>query len=193
MDWRSYELVFSPCQRRGHPHPRSRHILFDFALSGLSMVCDDRHTERGRVRRGADGLVVRLRDIAQITKNPEKPLHELLIAIAGPLVNVVIAVLLLAGLGFTVTPRLLTGDDGRSGRPSGDMWEVGLWEDGQTVVGNELFYNYQAYNQAIVVPETIDAIRPLTGIEKDGMASIAKTDAALGLVREFLTPKPPLA
>jgi glyceraldehyde-3-phosphate dehydrogenase (NAD(P)) len=73
------------------------------------------------------------------------------------------------------------------GRPRGDMWEVGLWEDGLTVTGNELFYNYQVYNQAIVVPETIDAIRALTGIEKDGAASIAKTDKALGLVREFVT------
>ncbi len=79
------------------------------------------------------------------------------------------------------------------GRPRGDMWEVGLWEDGLTVVGNELFYNYQVYNQAIVVPETIDAIRALTGIEKNGAASIAKTDAALGLVREFLTRKSALA
>ncbi|MFH1908156.1 MAG: type II glyceraldehyde-3-phosphate dehydrogenase, partial [Chloroflexota bacterium] len=79
------------------------------------------------------------------------------------------------------------------GRPRGDMWEVGLWEDGLTVAGSELFYNYQVYNQAIVVPETIDAIRALTGIEKDGAASIAKTDAALGLVREFLARKPALA
>jgi glyceraldehyde-3-phosphate dehydrogenase (NAD(P)) len=79
------------------------------------------------------------------------------------------------------------------GRPRGDMWEVGLWEDGLTVVGNELFYNYQVYNQAIVVPETIDAIRALTGVEKNGAASIAKTDAALGLVREFLTREPALA
>lgn len=73
------------------------------------------------------------------------------------------------------------------GRPRGDMWEVGLWEDGLTVVGNELFYNYQVYNQAIVVPETVDAIRALTGIEKDGLTSIAKTDKALGVTREFLT------
>lgn len=72
------------------------------------------------------------------------------------------------------------------GRPRGDMWEVGLWEDILTVNGDELFYNYQVYNQAIVVPETIDAIRALTGIEKDGAASIAKTDKALGLVRDFV-------
>jgi glyceraldehyde-3-phosphate dehydrogenase (NAD(P)) len=72
------------------------------------------------------------------------------------------------------------------GRPRGDMWEVGLWEDSLTVVGDEAFYNYQVYNQAIVVPETIDAIRALTGIEPDGRRSMAKTDAALGLVREFV-------
>lgn len=72
------------------------------------------------------------------------------------------------------------------GRPRGDMWEVGLWEDSLKVIGDELFYNYQVYNQAIVVPETIDAIRALTGIEPDALASIAKTDKALGLVREFV-------
>ncbi len=72
------------------------------------------------------------------------------------------------------------------GRPRGDMWEVGLWEDSLTVKGNELFYNYQVYNQAIVVPETIDAIRALTGIEQEGRKSIAKTDQALGIVQEFV-------
>ncbi|MFN8445001.1 MAG: type II glyceraldehyde-3-phosphate dehydrogenase [Caldilineaceae bacterium] len=78
------------------------------------------------------------------------------------------------------------------GRPRGDMWEVGLWADGVTVVGNELFYNYQVYNQAIVVPETIDAIRALTAIEEDGATSIQKTDAALGLMREFVPVSSPV-
>lgn len=72
------------------------------------------------------------------------------------------------------------------GRPRGDMWEVGLWEDTLTVRGNEAFYNYQVYNQAIVVPETIDAIRALTSAEQDGATSIAKTDRAMGLMRDFL-------
>lgn len=78
------------------------------------------------------------------------------------------------------------------GRPRGDMWEVGLWEDSLTVKGAELFYNYQVYNQSIVVPETIDAIRALTGIEKDGLKSIAKTDKAMGVMREFLAHEPAL-
>ena len=34
---------------------------------------------------------------------------------------------------------------------------------------------------AIVIPETIDAIRALTGIVRDANESIAKTDAALGI------------
>ncbi|OGO42630.1 MAG: glyceraldehyde-3-phosphate dehydrogenase [Chloroflexi bacterium RBG_16_58_14] len=72
------------------------------------------------------------------------------------------------------------------GRPRGDMWEVGLWEDSLTVKGDELFYNYQVFNQAIVIPETIDAIRALTGIETDGMKSITKTDRALGIQQEFV-------
>jgi glyceraldehyde-3-phosphate dehydrogenase (NAD(P)) len=37
-----------------------------------------------------------------------------------------------------------------------------------------------------VVPETIDAIRALTGVEVDAERSIARTDAALGIVRAFL-------
>ena len=72
------------------------------------------------------------------------------------------------------------------GRPRGDMWEVGLWEDSLTVAGNELFYTYQVYNQAIVVPETIDAIRALTELERDGFESIATTDRALGIMRQFI-------
>ena len=36
-------------------------------------------------------------------------------------------------------------------------------------------------NQAIVTPETIDAIRALTGLEADAGASIARTNAALGI------------
>jgi len=67
------------------------------------------------------------------------------------------------------------------GRPWGDMYEVALWEDMLKVVGDELFYAYVVDNQAIVIPETIDAIRALTGIETDGKKSIAKTNKSLGI------------
>jgi len=67
------------------------------------------------------------------------------------------------------------------GRPWGDMYEVALWEDMLKVVGDELFYAYVVDNQAIVIPETIDAIRALTGIETDPNKSIEKTNESLGI------------
>jgi Zn-dependent protease len=54
--------------------------------------------------------------VARLEKNPEKPLHELLIALAGPLVNVAIAILLFfAGgvalnFGLVEAQSLLTAD-----------------------------------------------------------------------------------
>ena len=50
-----------------------------------------------------------------------------------------------------------------------------MWEDADA---DHAYYTSQVFNQVIVMPETIDAIRALTGI---------RTDAALGLglVRDF--------
>jgi len=45
-------------------------------------------------------------------------------------------------------------------RPFGDMYEVAIWEDMITVKGDELFYAYMVDNQAIVIPDTIDAMYP---------------------------------
>jgi glyceraldehyde-3-phosphate dehydrogenase (NAD(P)) len=72
------------------------------------------------------------------------------------------------------------------GRPRGDMWEVALWEDILTVDGREAYYTYQVYNEAIVVPESIDAIRALTGAARDGATSIHMTDEAMGMRKAFL-------
>lgn len=70
-------------------------------------------------------------------------------------------------------------------RPYGDMYEVALWQDMLKVEGDELFYAYVVDNQAIVIPETIDAIRALTGIEKSLQASVLKTNKSLGIKQQF--------
>lgn len=67
------------------------------------------------------------------------------------------------------------------GRPRADMYEVALWKDMLTVVNDELFLAYIVDNQAIVIPETIDAIRALTGSETDAGKSILKTNQSLGI------------
>lgn len=72
------------------------------------------------------------------------------------------------------------------GRPRGDMWEVALWEDVLTVNGEELYYTYQVFNEAIVIPENIDAIRALTCLVEKGQDSIRITDQSLGIKRDFL-------
>jgi glyceraldehyde-3-phosphate dehydrogenase (NAD(P)) len=67
------------------------------------------------------------------------------------------------------------------GRPHDNLYEVALWADMLRVQGDELFYAYMVDNQAIVIPETIDAIRALTRTIEDGKVSIAKTNTALGI------------
>lgn len=76
------------------------------------------------------------------------------------------------------------------GRPRGDMWEVALWEDVLTVNGTECYYTYQVDNQAIAIPENIDAIRALSGIVTNGQESIQMTDQALGIKRDFIGARP---
>ena len=70
-------------------------------------------------------------------------------------------------------------------RPYGDMYEVALWQDMLKVEGDELFYAYVVDNQAIVIPETIDAIRALTNLEKNAQNSIQKTNKSLGIKQKF--------
>ena len=67
------------------------------------------------------------------------------------------------------------------GRPHDNLYEVALWGDMLRVQGDELFYAYMVDNQAIVIPETIDAVRALSGTVKDASKSITRTNAALGI------------
>lgn len=67
------------------------------------------------------------------------------------------------------------------GRPRGDLYEVAIWEDMLTVQREEMFFAYMVDNQAIVIPETIDAIRALGGHEPDAAASIFQTDTSMGI------------
>ena len=71
-------------------------------------------------------------------------------------------------------------------RPRGDMWEVAVWEDALAADNGEVYLTYQVHNEAIVIPETVDCIRALTALEPSGAASIAKTDAALGITKTYL-------
>lgn len=74
------------------------------------------------------------------------------------------------------------------GRPRENLYEVALWTDMLTVHGDEAFYAYMVDNQAIVIPETIDAIRALMDAAS-ASESIARTNAALGIDPRLWTAK----
>ena len=67
------------------------------------------------------------------------------------------------------------------GRPRGDIYEVVVWDETTVVVGRELHLTYMVDNQAIVVPETVDAVRALSGRMEDAGRSMEATDEALGV------------
>jgi len=71
------------------------------------------------------------------------------------------------------------------GRPRTDMWEVAFWEDLLYVNGKDVAFYYQVHNEAIVIPENIDALRAISGIETDPHKSIQKTNRSLGIVNGF--------
>jgi glyceraldehyde-3-phosphate dehydrogenase (NAD(P)) len=72
------------------------------------------------------------------------------------------------------------------GRVRADMWEVAFWEDILDVTDGEANMVYQVHNESVVVPENVDAIRALTGLESEGRRSIAKTNEAMGIGNKFL-------
>src|SRR4030095_8574113 len=65
------------------------------------------------------------------------------------------------------------------GRPHDNLYEVALWSDMLRVRGDELFYAYMVDNQAIVIPETIDAVRALAGTGRAAHESIGRANPAL--------------
>ena len=89
------------------------------------------------------------------------------------------------GLGAMNTIKELMLD---LGRPHGNMYEVAIWENLIEVRNQEIFYAYMVDNQAIVIPETIDAIRALDGTIAHAQESIARTNNSLGITRNFIHP-----
>ncbi len=66
-------------------------------------------------------------------------------------------------------------------REGGDIYENVVWEDSIWVSGNEVMFAYAVHQEAIVIPENIDAIRALTGLFLEAGKSIKTTDKTLGI------------
>jgi Zn-dependent protease/predicted transcriptional regulator len=89
--------------------------LFGVVLMILLFTCVTLHELGHSIVAKLFGIPVReiilfpLGGVSNITKNPDKPLHDLLISIAGPLVNVLIALILAVVLGRVGVVSLLDG------------------------------------------------------------------------------------
>jgi len=68
-------------------------------------------------------------------------------------------------------------------RSRGDLYEIPVWEDGIMVLDGEIYLMWATPNESNVIPENIDAIRALTGLERDWAKSVDATDRSLGVVR----------
>ena len=67
-----------------------------------------------------------------------------------------------------------------SGRPRNDMWENNIFRDSISIDDGELYLFQAIHQESDVIPENVDAIRAMTGIEKDNLKSIEKTNKAMG-------------
>jgi glyceraldehyde-3-phosphate dehydrogenase (NAD(P)) len=89
--------------------------------------------------------------------------------------------------------RLISGKDGIKntgqvmelakdlGRPRGDLMDIAIWKDGIKMVGNTLYYYQAIHQESDVVPENVDCVRAMMKMEKNNLASIERTDRAIGL------------
>ena len=67
------------------------------------------------------------------------------------------------------------------GRPRNDIYEATVWKDSVTVVGSDAYMFLAVHQEAIVVPENIDAVRALAG-GYTREQSMKLTDESLGII-----------
>ncbi len=83
-----------------------------------------------------------------------------------------------SGDGFTSTAKII--EWARELRLRYDLFENIVWKDSIAIVGNELYFTQAIHQEAIVVPENIDAIRAMLEMaSKD--KSIKKTNESLDI------------
>ena len=89
--------------------------------------------------------------------------------------------------------RTVTIDEGFKGNASlfkyardlgnrrGDMYEIGLWEDSLVESGNDIMFAINIPQEAVTIPETLDAVRAATGLQKTREEGTAMTNKYLGI------------
>jgi glyceraldehyde-3-phosphate dehydrogenase (NAD(P)) len=67
------------------------------------------------------------------------------------------------------------------GNKRADMYEIGLFKEMVAKSGDDLFFTINIPQEAVVIPETIDAIRAALSLQTDGAEAVALTNKYLGM------------
>ena len=71
------------------------------------------------------------------------------------------------------------------GNARGDMYEVGLWKDSIVTSGKDIMFAINIPQEAVVIPENIDAIRAATKMQLTREEGTSLTNFYLGMTRRF--------
>jgi glyceraldehyde-3-phosphate dehydrogenase (NAD(P)) len=69
------------------------------------------------------------------------------------------------------------------GVPRADMYEVGIWEETVLAQGRDLYWIHNIPQEAIVIPENVDAVRARLGMQADKWEAVDTTDRYLGIAK----------
>jgi len=64
-----------------------------------------------------------------------------------------------------------------------DMPELFIWDEPLDVVGSDVYIMADVHQESIVVPENVDCIKAMCGMESDKMRAIHGTDKTLGIAK----------
>ena len=67
------------------------------------------------------------------------------------------------------------------GNLRGDMYEIGIWEEAVALSGKDIIYSINIPQEAVVIPETMDAIRAAMSMQTDRLEAVGLTNRYLGL------------
>ena len=67
------------------------------------------------------------------------------------------------------------------GNPRGDMYEIAVWEETIVPFGNDIMFAINIPQEAVVIPETMDAIRASLEMQKDRLEAVETTNKYLGM------------
>ena len=62
-----------------------------------------------------------------------------------------------------------------------DMYEIAVWEESLVESGDDIMYAINIPQEAVTIPETMDAVRACMEMETDRLKAVAETNKYLGL------------